>query len=292
MKPSLHFISLAIACCSSLGHAGEEQAAPPPEATTAHVLGDLPDGTPPPPEPANPGFIIPKADILESTIHEQGGRKIIVREISPIELPAPPSPPSSEAVEISPAFKARIAALRAKHPKDEIIRLSATVYRSKESAPRTLATYWPNGDEKPVTLWSSADFSLLWGFASFVGTDGKTRSLMMTWSTLDIAGRNRFHEKLGRPYIAPKIPELPPGKATFVITSGDPTVEGLASIQAIHDLYNNEHDRLKTAYEGRERAQRLHEAELKANPPQPKDIVINYWLTDSKDQANRKGTTR
>ena len=72
----------------------------------------------------------------------------------------------------------------------------------------------------------------------------------------------------------------------------NPTPQTLASIQSLHDLYNNEHDRLKEAYDGRERAQRQHEAELKANPPQPKDIVLNYWRIDSKDQPKTKGTTR
>ena len=66
-------------------------------------------------------------------------------------------------------------AFRVKYPRNELIRIGATVYHLPNSTTRTLITYWPNTDEQPVTLWSSADFSLLWGFASFIGSDGKTR---------------------------------------------------------------------------------------------------------------------
>ena len=48
------------------------------------------------------------------------------------------------------------------------------------------------------------------------------------------------------------MPTLPAGKATFTITSGNLSAESLASIQSLHDLYNNEHDRLLTMYQGRE----------------------------------------
>ena len=164
----------------------------------------------------------------------------------------------------------------------------------QEGLPRSYFSYetnpsWPNSDEQPVTLWSSADFSLLWGFASFVGSDGKTRSLMMTWSNLYTDSQQRLFARLGKPYIAPKIPDLPPGKATFVIASGNLTVEALASIQSLHDLYNNEHDRLLTAYQSREQASLAREAELKAHPPKPKDIVLNYWLSNSAEPSAKGG---
>ena len=115
---------------------------------------------------------------------------------------------------------------------------------------------------------------------------------MMTWGILHIDHRQRLLAKFGKSYTAPKIPDLPPGKATFIIASGNLTVEALASIQSLHDLYNNEHDRLLIAYQSREQASLAREAELKAHPPKPKDIILNYSLTDSADQPNEKGTAR
>ena len=271
MKP-IPLVLLAALTCLSSAFSQDEKAAP----TTARIIGDLPDGTPPPPEPAKPASVVAARDILDTEIHEQGGRKIIVQEINPIALPPPPM--AEPAVDKNdPAVQARLAAFREKYPKNEILRIGASVYHLPDSTTRTLITYWPNTDEQPVTLWSSADFSLLWGFASFVGSDGKTRSLMMTWSNLHTDSTQRLRARLGKPYITPKIPDLPAGKATFVIASGNLTIEALASIQSLHDLYNNEHDRLLIAYQGREQASLAREAELKAHPPKPKDIVLNYW---------------
>jgi hypothetical protein len=261
---------------------------PPPSRATARILGNLSDGIPPPPQPAKPSFIVPTTDILETQIHVQDGRKITVQKISPIALPPPPTA-APLLNQSSPAVQARIAALRANHPKDEFVRIGATVYRSQDSAARTLITCWPDGAEEPVTFWSSADFALLSGFSSFLGSDGQTRSLMMTWSTLDIDRLSEFLAKHGREYQPPAMPELPPGKAAFAITSGNPTAKTLASIQSLHDLYNNEHDRLLTAYQDREHARLQQEAELKAHPPKPKDIILNYWLTNSADQAEKGG---
>ncbi|MEO5714077.1 MAG: hypothetical protein ABIT37_11370 [Luteolibacter sp.] len=75
----------------------------------------------------------------------------------------------------------------------------------------------------------------------------------------------------------PQLPVIPAGKATFVIIGAPPAPETLTTVQSLHDVYNNEYERLKAAYEGRERARIAHEAELKAHPPKPKDIILNYW---------------
>jgi len=290
MKPILLLLLAAVSCLSPV-FSQDEKAAPQvaPSFTTARVIGKIPDGTPPPPEPAKPKFIIPTGDILESEIHEQGGRKIIVQKISPIALPPlPMAEPTTD--KTSPALQARIAFLREKFPKNEILRIGATVYRSKDSAPRTLCDYWPDTTDMPVTFWSSADVALLTCICSFVGSDGETRSLVMGWSTVDIDGMDRLHEKLGTLYNAPKIPQLPDGKATFVITSGNASAESLAAIQSLHDLYNNEHDRLLTAYQGRERASAARDADLKAHPPKPLNVVVNYWDigTDAPTQGGSK----
>ena len=115
---------------------------------------------------------------------------------------------------------------------------------------------------------------------------------MMTWNFTDLERRNALQRENPGQVEAPEIPAFPAGKATFIVDSGNPNQQTLASIQSLHDLYNNEYERLKVAYEGRERAQRLREAELKANPPKPKDIIINYWRAVPKSQISEKGTAR
>ena len=79
MKPIPLVLLAALSCLSSAFSQDED--APLGEAavpTTARVLGALPDGTPPPPEPPKPAFVVAAKDILATQIHEQGGRKIIV----------------------------------------------------------------------------------------------------------------------------------------------------------------------------------------------------------------------
>jgi hypothetical protein len=156
-------------------------------------------------------------------------------------------------------------------PKQELLFIGATVFRARNAVPRTLVRISASCDEpgknEEITFWSSADFALLSGFSSFVGADGVARDLIMAWGNEDMDSVSN-------------IPEFPSGKATFQIVSGQANKEILASIQALHELYDHDYVRLKTAYEGREQARIQHEAEAKANPPKPKDIILNHWRID------------
>jgi hypothetical protein len=256
--------------------------------TTARILGEIPDGTPPPPEPPKPKFIVPAKDILETTTHQQGGRQITVRKITPIPLPPPPQVAPPLAI-TDPAIQERIAQAREEHPTDEFLCVGASVFLPKDSPPLSLVHIWPQGRGEPIVFWSSADFALISGIGNFIGTDGETRSLFLMWGVSEIETRTAIQNELGPE--SPQIPDFSAEKATFHITSGNPTKQTLASIQSLHDLYNNEHDRLQKAYQGRERARLQHEAELKANPPKPKDIVLNYWRIET-PVAPEKGTAR
>jgi hypothetical protein len=171
-----------------------------------------------------------------------------------------------------------------------MIFLSATVFRSKNSPPRTLVRCWPQGNREAITFWSSADFGLIAGVLSFVDTTGVTYSKMMSWGYANVESMSEIKESRLKAYGATAPPAFSDGKASFEIIGASVPAEDLAPIQALHDLYNNEHPRLKSAFEGRERARLEREAYLKANPPQPKDLVLNYWLTE-KPAATEKGKT-
>ena len=248
----------------------------PAPLTTARIVGHIPDGTQPPPEPPKPKFIVPPQNILETKIHEQGGRQITIRKIAPIALPLPQKP--AQPLDLKdPSVQERIAKFRATNRNYKMLLVGATVYRLKDSPPRSLVHIWPQAEGEPITVWSSADFALLSGFPTFADSADSTTRLMLMWSVSNLDTRTAFQAKFARQFKAPEIPKFPVGKATFVISSGNPTPQTLASIQSLHDLYNNEHARLAAAYEGRQRAQLQHEAYLKANPPQPKDITLDYW---------------
>ena len=265
---------LALHCClpSLSADAVQELFSPTP----AHIIGDISDGTPPPPQPQKPPFIVPAGDILESETHYQGGRKITVQRINPIALPTPVLP-EAEIIAAAPVAEESIETAADETPDAGFLHIGASVYVPEDGPPRSFVTVWPQGQGEAVSFWSSADFALLSGFGSFIDSDGKSRSLMMSWDVHEISS---FHELTAAPDEQdglPPVPALTDSKATYAITSGIATAETLTAIDSLHDIYNNEHARLLSAYTGRENASLAQEAELKANPPKPQDLILNYW---------------
>ncbi|MGL4400318.1 MAG: hypothetical protein ACRCXD_10650 [Luteolibacter sp.] len=278
-------IHLPVLSQDTAGNFPEEQA---PSPTVARILGSVPDGTPPPPEPPKPKFIVPAKDVLESKSIQQGGRTITVRKINPIALSPPPPPPELLSAEAQAAYRERVAAYREAHPRTKMAFLSATIFRSQDSPPRTLVRCWPEGKREMITFWSSADFGLIAGIHSFADATGTQHNMLMGWGYADVESMSEINPARLQAYGATAPPAFPEGKASFEIIGASLTAEDLAPIQALHDLYNNDHARLKSAFEGRERARLDHEAYLRANPPQPKDITLNYWRTES-PAAQQKG---
>jgi hypothetical protein len=278
MKTFLLRLILGVVCVSSTHAADKSQTATP---ATARILGEIPDGTPPPTALPKPEFVIPRQDILTAITHEQGGRTITVRQIKPIALPPPPVPVETTAAPLDAEFSQRLAEYRDAHPKSGLLLLGATIYRSKDSPPRTLVRFWPGGNRSPITFWSSADFALIaGGIQSFVDSASNTPQLMMSWGNIDIDHLSKLQAARGRDYEIPDVPDFPDDKATFQITGNPPAAEDLIVIQSLHDLYQAEHARLLTSYQGREQSRLIREAELKANPPQAKDITLNFWRTE------------
>ncbi len=266
---------------------------PASNATEPRLTGKLADGTPPPPQPPKPGFVAPSEKILSTDTFQESGRTITVHEIAPITLPPPPE--VIVPTEPSPEFRQRLSELRASQPKVHHISIGATVYREKDKPTRTLVRYWSyeqNQLHNTVVFWSSADFSLLSGLPGFVTSDGRQCSLMMAWGIRDGQHNAAHLAKHGRTYTPPVIPELPTGKATFTIISGTPGGKALIDIQSLHDLYNNEYEKLLTAYQGREQARLARAAELKAHPPQPKDIILNHWRIQPAEQTQTQEEAR
>jgi hypothetical protein len=293
MKPSSRIIPVLFAA-ATLAHAQDEIRPTPSEfpavPAAARILGKIPDGTPPPPAPRKPEFHIPAEDILDTTTHAQGGRTITIRQIKPIALPPPPAPAKPAVRESDEEFSQRLAAYREAHPRSGLLFLGATVFRSKDSPPRTLVRYWPEGRGETVTFWSSADFALIaGGIQSFADSAGDTHQLLMGWGSVDIDRMSELQAARGREYDAPPIPGFPEGKAIFQITGQAPAAEVLVVIQSLHDIYNTELARLTSAHAGRERARIERDEYLKANPPRPEDITLNYWRIETPSGNEKVG---
>jgi hypothetical protein len=286
MKP-IPLVFVAVMALATSVRSQEEEAAPsggspvpPAIPTAARIIGNIPDGTPPLPQPPKPKFIVPARDILATTTQQQGGRTITLNRIKPIALPPPPEPAPPSADFDNTALRERLAENRAEQPKTDLIFLSATVYRSQNVPPRSLVRYWAGGKGGQIAFWSSADFALISGIHCFSDSAATIHSLLMGWGYVDTSLMAARFAARGREYHPPDIPSFTDGPATFTMAGEQPADEILVSIQSLHDLYNSEYARLKTALEGRERARIEREAYLKANPPQPKDIVLNFWRTE------------
>jgi hypothetical protein len=282
ITPLVFLATLAIA---GLAHSEDKTALESSEITaitptTARILGTIPDSTPPPQEATKPEYKTAASDILQTTTLREGGRNITLQQIKPIALPPAPQAAESTAAP-SPEFLQRLSEFRASHPRSSIFNLGATIYRSKGQPTRTLLQLWPEGGGQPIKVWSSADFTLIaGGIRSFIDTSGNTRHLMIMPSVIDIDRMTTLFASKGKTYTAPQIPNLPEDKATFQIIGEQPTPSDRTSLQSLHDLYNQHHAELLSAHQSREQASLQRQAELKANPPKPKDITLRYWHTE------------
>ncbi len=250
----------------------------PSLAGTARILGKIPDGTPPPPAPPKPPFVVAPEHVRDTTAIQQGGRTITLQRIDPIALPPPPAPAAPLSAIDAAAFREKAAAYRATHPWVEFLALGATVYRNGTDPARTFVRYRPNGGGEEIQFWSSADFSLLASLPAFTDGQGRSYSLFLMWTSIDPARTVARLAALGRTYVPPQIPDLPGGAAAFTLIGSPPAdARLLAPIRALHEIYNSQYAQLQSARADRERARLAREAELKAHPPQPQDLVIRHW---------------
>jgi hypothetical protein len=193
------------------------------------------------------------------------------------ERPAPPSAKSKEELEAlraSPEWQELVA----KHKETELIMLSATVVDGKA----TFLRWWSEGEE--YEAWSNVDFNHFSGFAEFDAGEKHYAFMMAVGNLSSEGGRSEW---LGKP------PELGVDYPAFTITKGDTSkVDALAAMVSMHDLYENEREKLVAAHESRVSEQAKQEAWLKANSPKPKDTVIQFWRREAPSRTKQEATQK
>ena len=224
------------------------------------LLSAPPDGSAAPAPEVHAVF--KPAEVLETTVTRKGGRDVIVQHLAldpddPIKpvLPPPPVAPSPD--NAAPADDDA--------PPSYILLLSATVH----PGPRTFLSWthhFPVGSAREFSGWSNIDFNHLTGITTFLGTDGAHHSYMMAIGTEQVA--------------SDAAPEFPVEDPTFIPDSVVPA-EVLVPIDSLHKIYAKDGAKLAAAHAGRERARLAKEAELLANPPQPKDLIIRYRIAET-----------
>lgn len=254
----------------------------------ARLLGDVADGTPPPP-PVPP--LLPDFEIEDSMLRRLPDCKATVRLVEDPglpPLPPAPEPPTAEqlveweAWKESPEGQAFLAEAQDWARTNRFAMISATVYDRERTHVRWGLPGKPERGTTPRNFeaWSNVDFLYLGGFWVFE-YEGIRYSLLMLAGATDAEHLERgcqLAAEHGVDFHIPEIPELPEGPPAYIVTKGDPTDEdGLALMDGLHALYAKEENRLIQAYESREQARIELKACLKANPPKPKDLILNFW---------------
>jgi len=226
------------------------------------LLADPPDGSEMP--AVETRVELKPAEVLETTVTRQGGRDIIVQRlaldpndpVAPVVKAIPlPAPESSDSL---PAFA----------PPSYLLLLSATVY----PGPRTYLRWTHNfgdGRSEEYSGWSNIDFNHLCGISTFVGTDGEQHSFVMGIGSLE-----QIPENLTAPVFETKIPSFIPDQKSI-------PAEALVTVDSLHKPYAADPEKFAAAHAGREQAAKAKAAELLANPPQPKDLIIRYRIAET-----------
>jgi len=245
----------------------------PAQGESVTIVGELSDGTPPPPAPEPE---LPPVDIRETKVVQLPDRQVTIHRIADPGLPDPrpkiPERQEMSAEEIE-AFRnsPEVQQWLEQAAKTTHLFISATVIDDRA----TFLRWWHDGAE--YQAWSNSDWMVLTGFAECQKGDKRFVSLLM-------AGRmSSANLPADSPYRIPD--DLPAEPETYRITRGDlANTNAYEGISALHDLYRSDYARLKQGYDLREQRRKEREAALRANPPVPEDVVLHFWKVDRTEE--------
>lgn len=243
------------------------------------IDGILSDGTPPPPPPPK---VLHEFKVISTEEIPLEKRKMIVRRVEDPGFPdpTPPAPAVIDPATVA-AFKNSPAYMdwQEKQTHTTSLFLSASVVDHRA----TLLRWWEGGKE--YQAWSNLDFKYLTGFASF--SKGE-RNFVTFMGVGDVSSAALREDSMF------EIPaDLPTGAPDFRMIQGAAgESEGYDAIVALHELYATDGQRLREIYELREARRKEAEAELLANPPVPKDIVLNFWKVEPPKKATEAQAPR
>ncbi len=216
-----------------------------------------------PPDP-EVRYTFPPAEVLDTTVHHQGGRKIIVQQLAldPNDPVKPVRPPKASAVPDPPQSEGEPTIT----PPSFLLMLSATAYPGPYTHLQW-THYSVDGTNYECSGWSNVDWNHLTGITTFIATDGEPHSFVMGIGTENVP--------------AGYVPDFKTKEPTFIPDQENIPAEALLTVDSLHKLYALEKDKLVAAHERRERVNAAREAELLAHPPQPKDLIIRYRIAET-----------
>jgi hypothetical protein len=211
--------------------------------------------------------------VLKQTIiplPAEGRSKIIqrVRPPAPIAAPVVMEQPVVDPVvaEQRRAYWRSIAPLETK-----LLSLNAIIYDNGLSF-ISWAQPNANGEWEPYEAWSSTDFSSLWMAPDF--DIGRARYMLFA-SVMKASAKIAARRPLPGPLLFNKSGKNSPG---YVLVKGDANnLKALAPITALHEIYKTQGQQFAVDWALLQARSEADAAWLKANPPPPRDTVIQFW---------------
>ena len=270
---------------------GQEAAQEVPE-WDVEIPGPIADGTPAEPreKPAPIPFNVRESRSFQRYVKEappmpglpdvSGTINITVQLVDDPKLPDPP-PPLPALPPEDPAVAARIKELQREHRGTELAFVSCQVVDRR----RSLLRVYPTGDpDNAVVAISNIDFNHFSGWAIYRvnHTDGTTEDvgLVMGISNENSGRMEEWATHAGldyKPRIVPELADIEVSGPAFAIVDGKADSRAVKILQQAHSLYRSSGKTLEEAYLAREKAQAERRAYLRANPPKPDDISVQFW---------------
>jgi hypothetical protein len=206
------------------------------------------------------------AKIIQSITYDLGERLLTVQELTKEALPMPPVLPPVVQAPATPYRSPFRLQRRAS------ISVGAQIYKRGNQPTRSFLTYHLPGQQQSITFWSSADWSLIAAIGRLTASDGTIWDLFCMPCVFD-QDRKTFRQQMMK---MPSIPEMPAGASTWQIVSGNPTPEQMAPIDLYHAYYDAHLPELEAVQRTRLAEHQRLAAEALANPPEKKDITVQY----------------
>jgi hypothetical protein len=217
-------------------------------------------------------------------------RKVVDPGLPPLPEPPPPLPPDDAET------KAMLEESKETHNGSELVFLSATVYDHS----RTLLRIQLSGEDGwEVTAWSNIDFNHFSGFASYRTTspegEASDVALVTGLGNIDTDRMKKLSAETGESFenpLLPKLRDISEGPAYVIVEGKDAEGAALETLKQMHLLYGKEGNRMREAHLSRVAEEKKMREYYLANPPKPKDVVLNYWRGKRPAIAGGNGEAR
>lgn len=221
-----------------------------------------------------------EAEVRESTVVQLPDRQITIQRVDSPKVPdshrVHTEPQVLSPVEVDTVSKSlEMQQWLDQETKTTFLSISATVVDQRA----TFLRWRHEGAE--YQAWSNANWMLLTGFSEYEKDDRRYVYILMA---SEVSSKNLPPESQLR------VPDdLPIEPGIYQIIQGDVThIEAHEGITALHELYRTDYARLKQAYADRAKQRVEREEALRANPPQPENVVLNFWKVERSEPNTQK----